>query len=1001
NELIKAAISDQTIDKYWADELLIAVFKSESSSSFFTAFETELLNNNAAFFNRCLHIIKTCCKESNQSNNNFLLPNGSGWKEALFFIQKHIIQLDIIKLTVINFLTGWHWRLLFQYETLGKDELKVTKDIVLHYMREIEDGQEFWQKRDRQKQINNLIEILLDLAEISKEDIRLLVARAFTNKENREPWKLNSFYKSVISECLSGTRHLRLIKELPELIIETAWKNWKYVPLDKTNFSDKDIFFSKQPLRDEECWGIRDKFTFSPSGIYKTPVYNLLYFHPVIGLKFIIDFINYSVEFYINANCEYKHQISQIEIELNNGMVIKNWAAWELWAAYRGLSVTNYTLESLLMSLEKFLLEIAVIKTDLSKKNLKFMFDYVIKNSNNIAPLAVLTSVAIAYPEEVEEAMLPLLSVREFYDWDLHRAIKESSHFSPIDNQIPFAREERLKSNQLPHRRKHQRGLRDFIFDYQLNIRTLNKQIHQIFDKLKVHLLKDDILWKKILIEMDIRNYNKIGIYDEKLGGFLIQPEYDKDVTEFIESNKESCETNCEAMNFWGLLTKAYEKKEDIEFSAWLSCYEQYSKLETFNTPYDQPVTLAVLGLRDFSIDLNETQKKWCIETIFNAIVSILQNTLNRNFSLNTSFNIMENITALSSFHLLMQNVNYDEDKNGIIALMIYMLSAPFDDHEIDKITEYVREIFFTHYPYEARRVWFGLIKHSIYRKANPYFYDDYDSNRLNTAKKNEEKFVQEVSSDKNLKLDLSEINLKTSEGYLLARAFVITPYNTADKEFSDFINHVLHIVLDDFTKEDDGTKQYHNFHYGSVLDIEQYLADLLLNANLDFSKPVLTALVHSLLNAPVNRRFSRKNDLIKFVETTLDYFVVKLYDNGNSNIDSQRYEQQLTKFWNLWEVLFNLIPTNSNHPLSEKLLLDIQFLLFSFNGTPNEFNWDALNGKKDFYKRALLEKGKNLTSSAIKVFSTIGEKEFLPDGISWLVEIFKSDFDASESLTS
>ena len=99
NDLIKATISDHTIEKYWADELLVAVFKSENSNSFFTAFEKELLEDNATFFNRCLHITKTCCKESDQktNNSNLLLPIGSGWKEVLFFIQKHITQLESIK----------------------------------------------------------------------------------------------------------------------------------------------------------------------------------------------------------------------------------------------------------------------------------------------------------------------------------------------------------------------------------------------------------------------------------------------------------------------------------------------------------------------------------------------------------------------------------------------------------------------------------------------------------------------------------------------------------------------------------------------------------------------------------------------------------------------------------------------------------------------------------------------------------------------------------------
>ena len=47
------------------------------------------------------------------------------------------------------------------------------------------------------------------------------------------------------------------------------------------------------------------------------------------------------------------------------------------------------------------------------------------------------------------------------------------------------------------------------------------------------------------------------------------------------------------------------------------------------------------------------------------------------------------------------------------------------------------------------------------------------------------------------------------------------------------------------------------------------------------------------------------------------------------------------------------------------------------------------------------LEKGRNNASSVINVFSTIGGKEFLPYGISWLTEIFKSNSVTSLALTT
>ncbi|WP_320120847.1 hypothetical protein [uncultured Sphaerochaeta sp.] len=1006
NELIEAIITDQTIEKYWADELLVAAFKSDNCSSIFTFFEEELLAKNAVFFNKCLHIIKTCAKESDQVTGNMtlLLPIGSGWKEAVLFIQKHIHKLDAIRLSILNFLTDWYGRLIFQYSDIENTELEAAKSIVIYYLKQIEEENEFWQERNINNKSKDLIVLLFDLADISKEEIKQLIARAFANIENRKSWKLNAFYTAVIEGCLSGVGSQRIVKVLPELVIEIFWKYWKYVPPEEDD-SLTDIFGMSvtHSLHEAECWGININHSAYPSGIYKTPAYTLLRFHPIIGLKLIIDFLNYSVEFYVKNSCEHKHDISRLKIELNEGTVVEEWAAWELWAAYRGMSVTNYVLESLLMSLEKFLLEIAKKQTDLSRKNLKFIFDYILKNSNNVAPLAVLTSVAIAYPREVEEAILPLLTVREFYEWDLHRALQENSVLSPRDNDIPLAQEERWESNQLKHRKQYSRGLLDFIVNYQFNNGNLNNQIFNIFDKLRANINENDILWKKQLNEIDIRNW-EVKAYDETESRFVIQPKYEKEVVEYIDSQKEDIVAINTSASYSSLISKAQKNEEGMSYEKWVECYTYYFNPKNLDFLYGRPVTLAVLGLDVFSNSISDIQKEWCLDTIVSSIMAILKDTFTRNYEINKSYSLLEKELALSSFHLLMQNSGDEEDNKEILVMIIYMLFAPFANHDIVTNTKYIREIFFKKYPKEAKSIWLALIKYSNFKKNIPQFYRNQDETVLKEAQEKEYEFVDQILSNDDLKLDISEINLENCVGDLLARAFVITPYYTEDSDYWEFINHLLPIVLCDLTKEKDYSynmiKESRQFSDELILAIEQYLANIFLNANLKFSKPIFTELINSLSSFKQTQLYGR-NDLVDFVNSTLNYFVLNLYDNGNLKIDQTQYNQQQSNFWNLWEDLFNLLPIGDKHPLIQILLLDIRYLLWDFNGKPDESAWIVLNGKKDFYKKILLEKGKSNTMSVINVFSTIGGKEFLPDGISWLTEIFKSNISESMSLAS
>ena len=444
-------------------------------------------------------------------------------------------------------------------------------------------------------------------------------------------------------------------------------------------------------------------------------------------------------------------------------------------------------------------------------------------------------------------------------------------------------------------------------------------------------------------------------------------------------------------MNISGQLLKTYEKKETIDFSSWLSCYEQYSSSKSLNILYDRPITLAVLGLRDFSTNINEEQKTKCIEIITDAIVSILQDTFNRGYGLNMSIYIMEKDIALSSFHLLLQNVDSEEDKNGIIATMIYVLFAPFHYHEFDKIIQYFREVFFKQFPNEAKRVWLGLIKYACYKKANPKFHRHQDKDSLDK----EEKFVQQISSNKNLKFDLSEISLEKCEGYLLARAFVITPYDTADKDFESFIKHFIPLLTTDLQHEENYSynrnKEKRQIHSESVLYVEFYLAELLLKANSELSKSVLDLIIDPTYQIELPN-LRRTDDLFEFSSKVPEFVIYKLDDIIANSTEEYLNQKLITNFWVLWQYFFDKIKVSGKQYFLAILFLDIKWKEISTH-------WRPLENKRDFYQSMVKDLGKYKATSILNVFSTVGEKTFLPESISWLVDIFKSEADTTVAL--
>lgn len=988
-DLIRTTISDSTIERYWADELFTAIFKSDDCSSFFKEFEKDLLYDNAKLLNRCIHLVRTTCKESNLGDNNFslLLPVGSGWPELLAFLNSHKSQLDNIRLSVANLLLDWEYRLLFQ-KSVGEAEQLNVKEILIYYINQIEAGDEFWDEDSAKYRSTGLISLLYNLSHISKQEITSLIERSLKAKEERENWRLRSFYEKIIEKCLSGLDTQRLTRELPELVVQTAWREWKLpIPEESPDREDRLEILRGSRLRNDECWGIRDKHSFFPSGIYKTPFLNVLYAHPVNGLKFITEFINYAVDFYVSAECDYKHEITQIELELNDGTPIKQWAAWELWAAYRGSSVTHYAIESLLMSLEKYLLKTAERKTDVSRKNLQLMFNYLLRNSNNVAITSVLASVSIAFPEEVGDEMLPILGVREFYSWDLSRSMQEHSVLAPMDNEIPFAQKERSDSNQLPHRRKYMRGLSDFILDYQFNIRALNSQIHQVFDKLKAQIPKDDVIWKKVMTEMDIRNH-KVGEFDEKLGGFPIQPEYDTEVTEFMSSNEESFKAESVSLNYSGQLKKAFDGVEPITFAIWKQCFDQYSNQDQINPLYDRPVTLAVIGLRDFPKELKKKQKTWSIRTIKEAIVTILKDEFNRNYDLNRSINLMEKEIALSSYHYLFDHISDKSEKTDIITIMIYMLFAPFAEHEVDKMIVYIRNVFFKRHPDIGKRIWIGLIKYAKFRKSNPYYYDHHNQEKLKAVKAKEQNFITELASTDDLNLSVDEIDLENHDGYFLARAFAITPYDSEEYIFSEFISHFIPLLTEDLKIEEDYS--YHRnrasrqINFESTFDAQQYLTDLLLKADIEQSKQVMDLILDPIYSADFVPNRANK-DLFEFSSKIPEYVIYKLDEIIANSEDEAINSLLIENFWKVWEYFFEKIKSSGKQYLTPILLLDIKWKTESSH-------WQVLESKRDFYHTMVQEFGGSNTKALINVFSTAGEKTFLPVGLTWIVDILKND---------
>lgn len=982
-QFIRISLQDKTINKYWADELLVAIFKSEDCVLFFQRFEKELLEKNANLLNRCIRLIRTACKERNIINkeSTLLIPIGSGWREAIHFIVNNLEKLNTYRIPICNLIFDWEYKTLFNAQ-IEDTEKENVKSIVISFISQIENGDSFWDGKYRKNQIDRLISLLFNLASIAKAEITTLINRSFEKqKDNSTNWRIKSFYKKIIEKSLSGLATQNIVKELPELIISTAWKAWKFkVPEEK-----KDKYFPyNNPIDENTCWGIGfNNHNFYPSGIYKTPLYNLLRFHPILGLEFIVNFLNYCIDFYRNSNYEHKYEMWQVEMLFPNGEKKLLWASSVLWQAYRGLSVTHYAIISLLISLEKHLLELAKIKTETSRSSLHFVFDYLICNTNNIAIISVLASVAQAHPKEVGEKMLPLFSVLEFYDWEITRYSQEFSSSTFRDYDIPFAQEENNNFNQLPHRKKYRNGLQGLVIDCQINLKTWNEDIHKIFDQLWQNIDEKGIIKKKQLNEIDLRKWEATESHGEHKG-IIIQPKYEEDVSNFVNQGKSAFEAQNLSAGYFNLLRTAYEDKETIGFEKWKEICDYYQSKDSW---YDSPITLSVIGLSRFQNKLNLNHKKWCIDKIIDTISLIIQNKNNIELNIERKYNFMEEEIALSSFHYIFQNVQEDEKRNSILLLMAQLFLVRNSAYPTTKeYTSYLRSHFFSIYPLYSKRLWKSLLLYSKNQKS-PNLYDNH--NRANKIiKKKEPEFLIENLNYLDVVIDFEEMNLETCLVWFLPNAFLVIPFDTDDKDYLEFIEKFLNLIIEDIQLEQGssytGNKEIRQINYKKLHACQLSFAEIVIQTDWSFAQKLIDILFDAL-SIDVSR-IRHGEDLFDFINQVFTYVLLITYDAAYEDHKQKIYPNIEKRFWKVWKYLVEKIKVSKNYAL-------LQVLFCNWRHMDNHMKpFLALANDSTFFRQMISDfQGKGISQYLIKLFSGIG-KDYLPNGLHWLVEALKKE---------
>ena len=986
--LINETFNNKSIETYWTDEILTAVFRAENCEIFFIEFKEILLQDNAVFLNRCILIARTTCREysfGNNNSNDILFPIGSIWQELLNFIAIHLEEISIIRNSVIQLLFDWEYKILFQQAKCSSKEIVAAMSIVSNFIKEIESNDEYWYKSFGKDNWKELIYLFFYFLPHNKVETESLLIRSYTRKKEEESWELNAFYKEVIDIVLGAIRNQKVVDNFPDLVIKIANKKWKNSQKKGTIKIRKSLFDFPVSKERDECWGVKkDYLHFFPAGVYKTFTYTLLVYEPIKAINYIVNFTNYITKSYADSEYSEKDNLEEIDITLNDGSKNVQYGNSFLWCAYRGITVTNHLLESILMSLEKYLLELAILELEVDKKLFQYIINYCIKNSNSVSITSVIVSVFIAHPKSFGKTILPILKTRKFYEFDVERSTREHSSLAIFDQRISFAQKERYDSNHLPHRRKYHRGLREFIFYYQFYERELNKELYEIFDSFYKNC-NNDLLWEKAINEMDIRKY-KSTVLDSEKGILQLEVSYSKQVKEVVQEFTDQRKDEDASLNFSLTLNNAIEKNEPIAFEQWVTIYKHFSSEKTEKSMFDKPVSLSVLGLLHFLAELDNKQKEWCLKTISNTTIEIIKNKFSRDYGTSQSnYNILEASLTIKSIHLLFVNIEEIEARNEIKIIISYLLICPLAEYEEKEFIEYFRSTFNNLYPNEIFQQWSFLVSYSKFITQKPNIYNQNEELERDFKKKEHQLILDSLNNSETLNFD--DINFDFYNAHFLGLALLMIPVDTKNEVQKDFILKITVLILDDLKYKEDydysssRSKRKRKLDSTISIKIQFYLNEVLLYNDLEFSKKLLVTLINPFLD--VDFEVSRGTvDLYKFVYEIFDYTITRLDDvvvlGNESNIN--KYAVQ---FWELWRCLFERISLTDKNYFQKQLLLDTKWGLKSDN-------WKGFINKKSFYEEMIKSFGITNFVSLLNVFSTFGEKVFLPNGLTWIAKFLK-----------
>ena len=637
DSVFESVTTQETLPAHFRDDTLVAFLRSATAPEFLGRHREVLLRNDKHQLHRVIHLLRVGCirtpdwvKPTAESATLFSVPDGVAWASVMHLVQQNLSAFSGSEYhLLIGFIEDWARGVSWQtpYPDGAEPAAAIAHALLPHF-----DDYRSDDERER---------ILKVLARIPNGDRNGFAALLRGHREDDERDRASDELRDLL---LCGMDGMAACRDLPDLVVEVARE---YFLCSEENLAELREY--RSGLDVEPVFGINQgrHFDFFPASAIRGPFLQLLRYHSRTGIDFISELCNRSADWYQQRRVpsEYVEPPYEIALTFADGTTQKQWCNGRLWNLYRGTSVGPDALQSALMALEHWLLEVA----EHHGEHLDGILIRILRTSRTAAVTAVTASVATAFPRLCGDALLVLLSSRDCVQLDRHRLVHESQApsgiadlFPQVDAERRVYNDERKQADVRPHR---QQDLEAAIVLAQFG--PFADRLQATLDAHRANLppieqqTERDQVWRLALHRMDLRRYNpteeESPEHDENAGEETTSParriRFEPEAPEpdlqgmINQSAAESASMNARlALLMWGRNVFEHENSTRHDPARWRQYLAGARATDTGRPEAlgelseGGPGYVAAVCVRDHWGELPADEQAWCVSILCAAV---------------------------------------------------------------------------------------------------------------------------------------------------------------------------------------------------------------------------------------------------------------------------------------------------------------------------------------------------------------------------------------------